>query len=194
MGEILNGGSAPERTSDPEIAPAHPSAAPDDPREFDYLYKQADRIYYEFARRCGLSSCAYWMMYDIERAGGSLALRALTDSWAYSKQTINSAIKSLEARGLIVLAFAEGSRKNKVAHLTEAGRAFTDCYIRPGQEAERRAFCTLAPNDRATLLNLARAYTDALIAELGNLEGELAQAERASTDTNVANNGKGEMA
>lgn len=194
MGEILNGGSAPERTSDPEIAPAHPSAAPDDPREFDYLYKQADRIYYEFARRCGLSSCAYWMMYDIERAGGSLALRTLTDSWAYSKQTINSAIKSLEARGLIVLTFAEGSRKNKVAHLTEAGRAFTDCYIRPGQEAERRAFCTLAPNDRATLLNLARAYTDALIAELGNLEGELAQAERASTDTNVANNGKGEMA
>lgn len=194
MGEILSGGRTLDCATAPEIAPAHPSTAPDDPREFDYLYKQADRIYYEFARRCGLSSCAYWMMYDIERAGGSLALRALTDSWAYSKQTISSAIKSLEARGLIVLAFAEGSRKNKVAHFTDAGRAFTDCYIRPGQEAERRAFCTLAPNDRATLLNLARAYTDALVAELGNLEGELAQAGRVLVDTEIAENGKGETA
>ena len=194
MGETLDGGNASECANTPEAMLLDSNAVPDDPREFDYLYKQADRIYYEFARRCGLSSCAYWMMYDIERAGGSLALRALTDSWAYSKQTINSAIKSLEARGLIVLAFAEGSRKNKVAHLTEAGRAFTDCYIRPGQEAERRAFCTLAPNDRATLLNLARAYTDALVAELGNLEGELAQAGRVLVDTEIAENGKGETA
>ena len=194
MGETLGGGNASECANAPEAMLLDLNAVPDDPREFDYLYKQADRIYYEFARRCGLSSCAYWMMYDIERAGGSLALRALTDSWAYSKQTINSAIKSLEARGLIVLAFAEGSRKNKVAHFTDAGRAFTDRYIRPGQEAERRAFCTLAPNDRATLLNLARAYTDALVAELGNLEGELAQAGRVLVDTEIAENGKGEMA
>ena len=144
--------------------------APDDPRELDYLYKEADRIYYVFARRAGLSSCAYWMMYDIDRAGGALALRSLADSWAYSKQTISSAIKSLEARGLIELAFEEGSRKNKVAHLTEAGRAFAERYVKPGQAAERRAFCTLAPDERAQFMSLARAYTAALAAETAALE------------------------
>lgn len=83
--------------------PSFPDAgsAPSDPRELDCLYLEADRIYYGFARRCGLSNCAYWMMYDIERADGPIALADLTSSWAYSKQTINSAIKSLEARVLL---------------------------------------------------------------------------------------------
>lgn len=140
-------------------------AVPTDPRELDYLYKEADRIYYGFARRCGLSTCAYWMMYDIERAGGAMALRSLTDSWAFSKQTINSAIKSLEAKGLIELTFEEGSRKNKVASFTGEGQAFAARYIAPAQQAERRAFCALPAQDRIALLALAREYTQALAEE-----------------------------
>lgn len=152
--------------------PSFPDAgsAPSDPRELDCLYLEADRIYYGFARRCGLSNCAYWMMYDIERADGSIALADLTSSWAYSKQTINSAIKSLEARGLIELSYAEGSRRNKTAAFTAAGRSFAERYIVPAQDAERRAFCSLAPADRAAILRVARAYTRALSAELERME------------------------
>lgn len=152
--------------------PSFPDAgsAPSDPRELDCLYLEADRIYYGFARRCGLSNCAYWMMYDIERADGPIALADLTSSWAYSKQTINSAIKSLEARGLIELSYAEGSRRNKTAAFTAAGRSFAERYIVPAQDAERRAFCSLAPADRAAILRLARAYTRALSAELERME------------------------
>lgn len=141
------------------------AAVPTDPRELDCLYKEADRIYYGFARRCGLSTCAYWMLYDIEREGGSIALRILTDSWAFSKQTINSAIKSLEARGLIALSFEQGSRKNKVASFTDEGRAFAARYIVPAQQAERRAFCALPPERRIALLAIAREYTQALATE-----------------------------
>ena len=146
--------------------PSFPDAgsAPSDPRELDCLYLEADRIYYGFARRCGLSNCAYWMMYDIERADGPIALADLTSSWAYSKQTINSAIKSLEARGLIELSYAEGSRRNKTAAFTAAGRSFAERYIVPAQDAERRAFCSLAPADRAAI------YTRALSAELERME------------------------
>lgn len=152
--------------------PSFPDAgsAPSDPRELDCLYLEADRIYYGFARRCGLSNCAYWMMYDIERADGPIALADLTSSWAYSKQTINSAIKSLEARGLIELSYAEGSRRNKTAAFTAAGRSFAERYIVPAQDAERRAFCSLAPADRAAILRVACAYTRALSAELERME------------------------
>ncbi len=153
-----------------DAMPATHDAAPTDPRELDCLYKEADRIYYGFARRCGLSTCAYWMMYDIERAGGAMALRSLTDSWAFSKQTINSAIKSLEAKGLIELAFERGSRKNKVASFTDEGRAFAARYIVPAQQAERRAFCALPPEDRIALLALAREYTQALAEEFERTE------------------------
>lgn len=155
-----------------DAMPAARGAVPTDPRELDCLYKEADRIYYGFARRCGLSTCAYWMLYDIERGGGSIALRSLTDSWAFSKQTINSAIKSLEGKGLIELSFEQGSRKNKVASFTDEGRAFAARYIVPAQQAERRAFCALSPEDRITLLAVAREYTQALAAEFERTESE----------------------
>lgn len=40
------------------------------PIELEYLYKAADRLYVDFARSCGISNCAYWMLYELERAGG----------------------------------------------------------------------------------------------------------------------------
>lgn len=40
----------------------------------------------------------------------------------------------------------------------------------PAQDAERRAFCSLAPADRAAILRVARAYTRALSAELERME------------------------
>ena len=139
-------------------------------RELDYLYNEIDKLYHAYAHGCGVSDCAYWMLYDLEVAGGTLPLAQLTTSWSYSKQTINSAIKSLEAKGLIELTFEEGSRKNKVASFTDEGRAFAARYIVPAQQAERRAFCALPPEDRIALLALAREYTQALAAEFERTE------------------------
>ena len=143
---------------DPEPAPGA--------LELDHLYNEIDKVYHAYARGCGLSDCAYWMLYDLVLAAGSLPLARLTASWSYSKQTINSAIKVLEQRGLVALDFAEGSRKSKVASLTAEGRVFCRRYIEPAIEAERRAFGSLEPAERRELVRLARRYTDALDAEL----------------------------
>ena len=108
--------------------------------DFDRMLNGLDRIYSEFARACGLSDCAYWMLVDTSAAGGSVAVSRLTSEWFYSKQTINSAIKTLRARGLATLEFAEGSRKNKVVRLTEEGVQFAKRYALPAQKAEQQAF------------------------------------------------------
>lgn len=34
-------------------------------RRMDCLYNETDRLYNGFARSCGLSECAYWVMYEI---------------------------------------------------------------------------------------------------------------------------------
>ena len=106
--------------------------------DFDRLLNGLDHIYSEFSRACGLSDCAYWMLVDTSTAGGSIAVSRLTSEWFYSKQTINSAIKTLTARGFATLEFAEGSRKNKVVSLTEEGRRFAErmrCrHSRPSSE------------------------------------------------------------
>lgn len=115
------------------------------PVDFDRMLNGLDRIYSEFARTCGLSDCAYWMLVDTSAAGGSVAVSRLTSEWFYSKQTINSAIKTLRARGLATLEFAEGSRKNKVVRLTEEGVQFAKRYALPAQKAEQQAFEALEP-------------------------------------------------
>lgn len=134
--------------------------------ELDLLYNEIDKLYHAYARGCGLSDCAYWMLYDLVLAGGELPLMRLTASWSYSKQTINSALKSLQARGYVELSFVEGSRKSKLAQLTSAGRAFSEEHIEPAILAERRAFETLDLEEQRVLVRLVRRYADALEAQI----------------------------
>ena len=132
------------------------------PVDFDRLLNGLDRIYSEFSRACGLSDCAYWMLVDTSTAGGSIAVSRLTSEWFYSKQTINSAIKTLTARGFATLEFAEGSRKNKVVRLTEAGMRFAEQYALPAQEAEQQAFEVLEPWEQREIMRLIEKFSHAL--------------------------------
>ena len=142
-------------------------------REMDELYRESDKLYYELARNCGLSETAYWILYAIEVSGGSITQREIASNFSYSKQTVNSALKTLEARGLVELDYVEGSRKSKLVSLTPDGRAFSDERIRPAIAVEDRAFTSLAPEERLELLRLVSAYTEAIDRELAKLkEGE----------------------
>lgn len=132
------------------------------PVDFDRLLNRLDHIYSEFSRACGLSDCAYWMLVDTSTAGGSIAVSRLTSEWFYSKQTINSAIKTLTARGFATLEFAEGSRKNKVVRLTEAGMRFAEQYALPAQEAEQQAFEVLEPWEQCEIMRLIEKFSHAL--------------------------------
>lgn len=132
------------------------------PVDFDRLLNGLDHIYSEFSRACGLSDCAYWMLVDTSTAGGSIAVSRLTSEWFYSKQTINSAIKALTARGFATLEFAEGSRKNKVVRLTEAGMRFAEQYALPAQEAEQQAFEVLEPWEQREIMRLIEKFSHAL--------------------------------
>ncbi len=132
------------------------------PVDFDRLLNGLDHIYSEFSRACGLSDCAYWMLVDTSTAGGSIAVSRLTSEWFYSKQTINSAIKTLTARGFAALEFAEGSRKNKVVRLTEAGMRFAEQYALPAQEAEQQAFEVLEPWEQREIMRLIEKFSHAL--------------------------------
>ena len=138
-------------------------------REIDVLYRESDKLYYELARDCGLSETAYWIMYALEVSGGSVTQRQIAGDFSYSKQTVNSALKTLEARGLVTLAPAEDDRRTKLVSLTPAGRACADERIRPAIAAEDRAFTSLAPAERAELLRLVRAYASAIDAEIARL-------------------------
>lgn len=151
------------------------------PVDFDRMLNGLDRVYSGFARACGLSDCAYWVLVDTSAAGGSVAVSQLTSEWYYSKQTINSAIKTLAARGLATLEFAEGSRKNKVVCLTEEGKLFAERYALPAQEAEQRAFAALEPWEQRELMRIIEKFSHALSDECEAYKQQVADENQAET-------------
>lgn len=151
--------------------------------DFDRLLNGLDHIYSEFSRACGLSDCAYWMLVDTSTAGGSVAVSRLTSEWFYSKQT---AIKTLTARGFATLEFAEGSRKNKVVCLTEAGMRFAEQYALPAQEAEQQAFEVLEPWEQREIMRLIGKFSHALGDECDAFKQHIAAESQAE------NQGEGE--
>lgn len=140
-------------------------------RELDVLYQKTDKIYYEFARGCGISETAYWILYALEVSGGSATQARIAGEFSYSKQTVHSALKTLEAKGLVTLVGVSKDRRGKLVSLTAAGRAFSDERIVPAIEAEDRAFASLEPEERSEFLRLAAAYTAAIDRELSVLVG-----------------------
>ena len=164
-------------TNEPKVASA---------RELDVLYQKTDKIYYEFARGCGISETAYWILYALEVSGGSATQARIAGEFSYSKQTVNSALKTLAAKGLVELSGAPDDRRGKLVSLTAAGRAFSDERIVPAIEAEDRAFASLAPEERSEFLRLAAAYTAAIDRELSRLarrtEDTRGDAPQASPD------------
>lgn len=144
---------------------------------FDRLYRESDKLYHRLAVHCDLSETAYWVAYGIFMRGGSLAVRELVELCDMPKQSVNTALKALEAKGYVTLDFCEGSKKAKVASFTQAGRAFCDEKIRPASRAERRAFATLDPAEQTELLRLIEKYVGAIQQELTTLEGGLADGE-----------------
>lgn len=146
--------------------------------DFDRLLNGLYHIYSEFSRACGLSGCAYWMLVDTSTAGGSVAVSRLTSEWFYSKQTINSAIKTLKARGFATLEFAEGSRKNKVVCLTKEGRQFAERYALPALKAEQRAFCALEPCEQREIMRLIGKFSQVLDEERETFKQQVAAASQ----------------
>lgn len=146
--------------------------------DLDRMFNAIDHIYSEFSRTCGLSDCAYWMLVDTSAAGGSVAVSRLTSEWFYSKQTINSAIKTLTARGFATLEFAEGSRKNKVVCLTKEGRQFAERYALPAQKAEQRAFGALEPWEQREIMRLIGKFSQVLGDECETFKQQVAAARQ----------------
>ena len=133
--------------------------------------KELEQLYHAYARHAGVSDAALWLLYVIRLGGNNLTQAAICADWHYPPQTINSALKRLEAQGLVALAPATGSRRDKAVHLTAEGEKTVEHVIGPLIDAERAALADLAPEERTALVSLSQRYLGLLGERLGTLEG-----------------------
>ena len=78
-------------------------------KRFNYLLGEMDAVYHEMALKLGLSDSAMIILYTICDQGDGCLLQNICRYSGMSKQTANSAIRKLEAEGIIYLESA-GSR------------------------------------------------------------------------------------
>ena len=81
--------------------------------------KALDDIYHNYAMRHGLSDTALWILYFVVSSGQDCTQTDISEQWSYRRQTVNSALKSLESHGFLSLEPLPDNSKSKRIHLTE---------------------------------------------------------------------------
>ena len=138
-------------------------------KDIDKGYKDLDAMYHAYSKFCKLSDSEQWFIYSLWSHRSPCTQKDFCNDWFYSPQTINSALKSLEADGLIRLEFVPGSKKNKNIVFTQAGEEFCRKYIDPLLNAEMKAFCALDKDEKRALISVNKKYNSLLRDEIGKL-------------------------
>ena len=141
-------------------------------RAYNVLYKETNAIYHQLAGYFGLSDTAFWLLYSLRETDRPLNQAELCSILCASKQTVNSALKSLEGEGLIRLESARSDRRSKEVYLTEAGSALAAASVDRVLEIEERAALRLSPEERLAILALERRHLEALRQEAERLLSE----------------------
>ena len=133
--------------------------------EYNNIFKENDNIYRDVAKRLGLSECAFWILYVL-RADDTISTQSeICGAWYQSKQTVNSALKNLEANGYIELRCVK-DRRSKSISLTDKGINISQKTVDKVIKAEQEALSSLNAEEQEAFISLFHKYTDALKAQM----------------------------
>ena len=136
-------------------------------RRINFLASEMDSLYHQASLRLGISDSVSITLYTIQDRGENCLLSDVYKSSGVSRQTINSAIRKLEADGMLSLAPYAGRSKKIV--LTDKGRDFIRQTVAKLLEAETRAFDGWSEEEIKTYIGLMGKYTESLRKQLNQL-------------------------
>lgn len=137
-------------------------------RRFNHLVSETDAAYHEAALKMGMSDSIMQIMYILCDKGGDCPLGEICRLSGISKQTINSALRKLEAEGIVYLE-ASGRRKKRVC-LTEQGRKLAEETVVKLIEIENGILDSWSRQELEQYLELTRRYLDSFRAKVRELE------------------------
>lgn len=88
-------------------------------RRFNRLIGETDAVYHELAHRLCLSDSAFQILYTLHSEGGECPLRDICAFSGLTKQTVNSALRKLEADGSVTTRSSDA--RHKTVTLTPEG-------------------------------------------------------------------------
>lgn len=125
-------------------------------KRLNYLLGEIDAAYHEMSLKLGMSDSAMKILYAICDEGDRCPLHEICRRTGVSKQTINSALRRLEADGIVYLD-PTGAR-NKMVCLTEKGMNLARHTAIPMLEAENEVFAAWPREDVEQYLELTERF------------------------------------
>lgn len=127
---------------------------------FNRIYKEYNEIYHEAAIRLGLSNSEFDTLYAICELGDGCKQTDICRTTFIPKQTVNSAIRTLEKKEYLTLASGKG--RSMHIYLTEQGLQLVRRTIFPMVEIENEAFPKLTEKEYKAILHFHAQYLAAL--------------------------------
>ena len=119
---------------------------------FNQVFKQTNLIYYTYAKQHHLSLTDFWIFYYLRLENKPLTQSELQLYLLVPKQTVHSAIHSLEKEGCVEC--IPSNAKKKYFQLSQKGKEFSDTFIPAMMEAEEKALKALGDIDTYLSLEL----------------------------------------
>ena len=119
--------------------------------------KKLDDLYRSAAKNCGMAECAFWILYTLRVEEKSFTQAEICEFLIEPKQTVNSALKKLEAEGYLNLSAGADQRSKRVC-LTEKGERFVKAHVDRVPEAEAAALGAMTAAERDALIRLTGRY------------------------------------
>ena len=137
-------------------------------KEYNHIYKEANDIYHEIARKLQLSDSALDIFYTIFEMGDNCLQRDICKASCMPKQTVNSSIRKLQTDGYLTL--SPGKGRSMHIHLTPSGQKLIQEKLVPLIRIENDAFEDMTVEECEQLIHLNAKYNQALRPRLSNLE------------------------
>ena len=134
-------------------------------KRYNYLAGEIEAAYHEMNLKLEMSDSAMIILYAICDRGDSCLLRDIYHQFGVSKQTINSALRKLEAEGAVYLEAVDA--KNKRICLTEQGKHLADRTARRIIETENDIFSSWTEKEVENYLELTERYLHDLRERIG---------------------------
>ena len=136
---------------------------------FNLLFKRYDDIYRRAARQFDLPELSLWVLYVL-RGNPVCTQKDIVDQLLHPKQSVHSAIRSLERDGCIEMEYRENNHKNKYIRLTEKGAALAEKTADKIIAAENKAFRALNDTEREAFLDLFERLTSFMDNEMNEIK------------------------
>lgn len=128
----------------------------DELKRFNSLLTELNGAYHDAAVKLGLSDSAMGVLYALCHYGGSCPLAQIVRFSGISKQTINSALRKLEAEGAVYLKPA--GRRKKLVCLTEAGQELANRTVTRLMALENGIFDSWTREECRAYIGLQERY------------------------------------